>query len=110
MIFAPGSSRDDLPRGLQTIDVGHPDVHQDQVGSQDACCGDRLGSIGRLTDHLQVGLTVDHHAKAQPHEFLIVDDEDLGRHRRDPAGVYSDSVTRIGVAWAWSWFSALWPA
>jgi hypothetical protein len=37
----------------------------------------------RSPGHLQIRLTVDHHPKAQPHELLIVDDDDLGRHDSD---------------------------
>src|SRR5262249_14495365 len=40
--------RDDLSRGLQTVQLIHPDVHHHPIRGKLAVCGQRFGTIGAL--------------------------------------------------------------
>ena len=40
----------------------------------------RLGAVGGLADHLDVGLRVEDHPQARAHELLVVGDEDAHAH------------------------------
>ena len=45
----------------------------------------RLGAVGRLADHLDVGLRVEDHAEPGAHELLVVGDEHADGHVVHPA-------------------------
>ena len=44
----------DLAGGLDAVDLGHRQVHEDHVGGQVGGQGDGLGAVGRGPDHLDV--------------------------------------------------------
>src|ERR687894_390514 len=54
---------------LDSIHVGHADVHQDDVGSQLAHAVDRLPAVGSLADDLEPGLRVEEQPEAGAHEL-----------------------------------------
>ena len=66
----------DPPGCLQTIDAGHPDVHQHDVGAMLACERDGLGAVFGLTDDFDVVSGVQQHAKAGADQRLIVGEQD----------------------------------
>ena len=72
----------DAPRRLEAVELGHADVHQDDVGPQRAHLVDRLAAVRGLADDLDVGLGVEDHAEAGAHERLVVDEQDAD-HVRD---------------------------
>ena len=67
-------------RGLDTVQAGHPDVEEHDVGVVLGHGGDRGGAVGRLGHHLDVGLGVQDHREAAADEFLVV-----GEHHPDHA-------------------------
>ena len=68
-------------RGLEPVELGHPDVEQADIGPQ--LPGQRHGfpAVARLTHHLDVGLGVQDHAQPGPDELLVVGDEYADGHR-----------------------------
>src|ERR671919_1010542 len=77
---------------LDSIHVGHADVHQDDVGSQLAHAVDRLPAVGSLADDLEPGLRVEEQSEAGAHELLVVDDQHADAHASPPTG--SRAATR----------------
>jgi hypothetical protein len=62
-------------RGLEPVEFGHADVHEDHVGCELAGACEGLESVGRLADDLDVLLGFEDHPKAAAHERLVVGDE-----------------------------------
>ena len=87
------STRVPAVRGSATIRRGGLDpVHSGMRMSMSTTSGrlasgqlDRLPPVGRLADHLEVGLGLDQHPEAGPHERLVVGDQRPGS--RDDRGV-----------------------
>src|SRR5207244_4343298 len=69
--------------------LGHPHVHDHDVGPQDRGHAGRLLAVGRLTDDLEVGLGPDQLSHAGAHQRLVVGDQDLDRH----AGLGRNALT-----------------
>jgi hypothetical protein len=65
-----------VARGLEAVELGHPDVHQHQVRRELARALQRRAPVGGFADHLEVGLRVEDHPQAAAHERLIVGDQD----------------------------------
>ena len=65
---------------LDPVEHRHPDVHQNEVGTQAARLGDSFRTVARLADDLRLRLGVEDLAQADAHERLIVCDQN-GRHR-----------------------------
>ena len=79
-----------LPRRLQSVDLGHPDIHEHDVGCQTTGDVDRFLARTGLTHHVNVGLGPKDHLEARPHERLIVRQQDPDAH---PGGESSGSET-----------------
>ncbi len=62
--------------GCDPVEVGHPHVHQHDVGSRSLRFGDGLSTVGGLRDDFEVGLGIDQSGEAAPHELLVVGDDD----------------------------------
>ena len=73
------------PGGGDAVQRGHPDVHQDHIGSVMLGEPHPLVAVGRLCDHLNVGLAIQNEPEAGPDESLIVDDEDSNGHSGGPS-------------------------
>jgi len=71
---------------LEPVQVGHLDVHQDDVGTSPARELDGVATVDRLADDVEVGLQLEDRAKARAHERLVVGDQHGDRHRRDATG------------------------
>ena len=71
-------------RRLDAVELGHPDVEQAHVGPQLAGQRHGLTAVGRLADHLDVGLGVEDHAQPGPDDLLVVGDEHADGHRGGP--------------------------
>ena len=67
-------------RRLDAVDVGHADVHQDDVRPQAPRLRDRLAPVRRLADDLDVLLGLEDHAEAGADERLVVGDQDAQAH------------------------------
>ena len=87
---------DDPAGRLDAVEDRHPDVHDDDIGAEAPCRLDALLAVGRLPDHLDVGLVVEDHPEPGANELLIVDedDPDRRRHRSD-----TDSAASGRRAW-----------
>ena len=66
-----GQGLENLPGGLQPVEQGHRDVHQDHVGTQFGGQRHRLASVGRFADHFEVVVEVEHLAKTFAHDHVI---------------------------------------
>ena len=65
----------DSPGGLQAVDPGHPDVHQDHVGALATGQVDRLPAVGGLADDLQVLRGVDEDPEPGADQGLVVGEQ-----------------------------------
>ena len=70
------------PRGLDAVELGHADVHQDDVGLQPLGLLDGVEAVGGLADDLEVVLGVEDHAEPGAHERLVVGDQQAHAHAR----------------------------
>src|SRR4029079_5520578 len=62
-----------------TVDLGHPEVHEDDVRPEPLGGGHRLAAIGRLADDLELRVAVEDAAEAVADDRVIVDDEQADR-------------------------------
>src|SRR6185437_16304839 len=71
-----GPAADPAPQmrrgSLHAVHPRHADVHEDDVGAEPRGHVDGLGTVGRLTHHLQVRLGVDHHLQAVAQQGLAL--------------------------------------
>ena len=58
------------------VEVGHADVHQDDVGSERFCGVERGEAVTGLADDFEVGFGVEDDAEAGADELLVVGDQD----------------------------------
>src|SRR6185369_10388449 len=65
-----------LPSCLDAVEVGHPDVHQHDVGADLARGYDRLRAGGGFTDDTQTWCRVDQQPETSADEGLVVGDND----------------------------------
>src|SRR3954447_6008580 len=70
----------DPARGLEPVQLRHPDVHQDHVGVLARGLGDRLEPVARLGHDLDVLLVAQQQPEAGPHHRLVVHDKHPDRH------------------------------
>ena len=70
----------ELAGRLDPVDVGHADVHEDDVRSQAPRLRDRLPAVRGFADNFHVLFGIEDHAETRTDEGLIVDDEDAGAH------------------------------
>ena len=71
----------DQARRLDAVEVGHADVHQDDIGGEPFRPDDRLGAIGRLAHHLHTRLPFQDQPESAPDQLLVIGDQDAHRHR-----------------------------
>jgi hypothetical protein len=64
------AERDDPPGRLEAVHPGHPDVHEHDVRPRPGHLADRRDPVLGLADHFEVGLGLDEHADARPHQRL----------------------------------------
>ena len=69
------ASSEQLLGGPEPVQPGHADVHQDEIGLELTSLGERLAAVGGLPHYLEIGLGLQDHAQATPHERLVVGDE-----------------------------------
>ena len=67
--------------GGDPVHVGHPDVHQHDVGLQRGGCGEGVSSVGGFADDVDGGVGAQDHPQSGAHEGVVVDEERTGRHR-----------------------------
>ena len=72
---------EDAAGGLEPVDHGHPDVHEDHVGLASRASASACSPFVGLADDLEVVGGLEEHAEARAHERLVVDDEHARRHR-----------------------------
>ena len=65
----------DLARRLDAVHPGHDQVHQDHVGAQRLCLGDRLQAVARFPYHLDVGLRAQQGADALAQNGVVIGNE-----------------------------------
>src|SRR5215831_4352592 len=81
------AARDDPPRRLDSVDVRHADVHQNDIRVQGAHLLHSLGPVLGLADDLEIGARVEDHAEAAAYERLVVAEQDADRtHPPPPIG------------------------
>jgi hypothetical protein len=69
------------PRGSHAVEDRHPQVHQDQVGSEHRDEGERLRAVLRLADDVEVRFLGQDRRHAGAHDGVVVDDEETDAHR-----------------------------
>src|SRR5690606_3558630 len=72
--------RSDAAGGLDPVEVGHADVHEDDIGLADGHGLDRLVPGPGLGDHTHVGLVVDDHPQTGTDHGLVVGEDDAECH------------------------------
>ena len=70
--FSSGSGGDDLPRGVDAVEVGHADVHHDHVRGVLPRQSYRGTAIAGLGDNLHVGLRIQQQPQALSKHLMIV--------------------------------------
>ena len=88
--------RDDPPRRLDPVHVGHPHVHQHDVGAQALGLGDGGDAVARLADDLHGGLHLEPHPDPLAHQLEVVDDQDPDAH--DTPAVRRSSGSRAATS------------
>ena len=81
-----GVGREDAPRRLEPVELGHADVHQHDRGMEARGLADRVEPVAGLGHHLDVLLSRQQHAKAGADHGLVVDHEDPDHARSPPTG------------------------
>ena len=68
------------------VHTGHPQVHQDYIGTQRPSATDRLGAISRLGDDVELPLAREHATQPIAHDRVVIDDHhpDRGAHCVSP--------------------------
>ena len=75
---------------MQSVNLGHREVHHDDVREERARQLDRLSAAARFTGDDDVGLVFEDAPETLPHEGMIVGQEDANRfrgHVSTPSGV-----------------------
>lgn len=72
---------EDPAGGLQAVQLGHPDVHQDDVGPGAPYRLHRFVAVGGLRDDVDA-VGAEGQPEARAHQRLVVGDHDPGRTRR----------------------------
>jgi hypothetical protein len=70
-----GAARDDLARRLDAVQLGHLDVHHDDVGLQLLRHGHGLGAVDGLADHLDELVGRQQRAQPSPEDGVVVGDQ-----------------------------------
>ena len=65
---------------LDPVELGHPHVHQHDVGAQPLGLGDAGRAVGRLADDLEIGHGLERHPQAGADELEVVDEQDADAH------------------------------
>src|ERR1019366_2172529 len=76
----------DPSQGFDAVDIGHLNVHEDDVGFRLPRLRDRLGAIGRSGHHADVVLYLQHGAEAVEHHGVIVGHQDPDHAEAAAAG------------------------
>src|SRR5476649_1432351 len=79
------------PRGLESVTVGHLDVHQHDVGPQAPGAGRGLLAVRRLAENLDLGIGLEDHPEAGANHRLVIGQQHTDAHSA-PSGV--GSLTR----------------
>ena len=69
----------DAASGLQSVAVGHTDVHQHQIRMQQLRLLDRLQAIPGLPDNLEIGLTIEQPGQSLAEQQMIVHQQNTQR-------------------------------
>jgi hypothetical protein len=68
-----------LARGGDAVEVGHPHIHQHDVGRPGADGRDGGPAVRRLAHHLDARITLQDRSQPRPHEVVVVDEHDADR-------------------------------
>ena len=63
---------DDLPRGFESVELRHGDVHYDHIRSQGLGHLDRLPTVLRLAHHFDIQFGCQERTQSLPHDRVIV--------------------------------------
>ena len=86
----------DVAGGLDTVDPGHPDIHQDNVSSFAAGQCHCLAPVSRLTGNVHVGHGVNEQPEGGAQQRLVIGEQDTDRH--DVTGLSLRWGSRIAAA------------
>src|SRR5581483_6047220 len=79
--------------GLEPVEAGHHEVHEDHVGPQPGRLGHRRLPVAGLPDDLEVGPGGEEGAQALAHDRVVVDDQEPdGRRPAHGAGTHARTV------------------
>jgi len=65
----------DPPSGRNPVGSGHPHVHEHNIRPERRHLGQSLVAVRGFTHHVEVGLDLENHSEAGPHQRLVVDDQ-----------------------------------
>ena len=86
---ACGELREDEPRRLDAVQLGHRDVHHDDVGPEEARLRDGVAPVGGLADDLEVRLLAEEGPEPLADDPVVVHQEDGRAHSPCPLGLRS---------------------
>ena len=75
----------DPPGGLETVELGHADVHHDHVRMEAGRLRHGLGAVARLRHHFDVGFVREQQAEPGPDHGLVIHQEDAHGHASRPS-------------------------
>ena len=74
-----GEAREHLAGRGDAVEVGHADVHEDDVRAQGSHLVERGAPVGGLADDLDRVVAREHRLEAGAHEVVVVHEEDADR-------------------------------
>lgn len=72
--FGVGQSGANQPRSVETVSVGHGDVHQNDVGAELFCFVDALNAVRGFAADVKIGSAGQQSTYATAYKLVIVDD------------------------------------
>src|ERR1700676_612856 len=62
----------DFPGGLQTVEIGHTDVHENKIGTQKFCLLDGVATVDRLAADVYILLGSEERAHTLSDYFMVI--------------------------------------
>jgi hypothetical protein len=88
----------DALRSLQTVDLGHDQVHEHHTRMELIHLLDGFEAVAGLTDDLQAPCQLEDGAQALPHVLQIIDNQKLDLYHRSPFSALGAGTSPLAVA------------
>jgi hypothetical protein len=83
--------RADERRGGDAVELGHPQVHEHDVGMMEVHLGEDLAAVRGLPHHLETVPGRQHHAQPRAHQCIVIHDEHADAAAHGASGRMADS-------------------